>query len=65
MSGTAKEELRKQYPSGIMLTLDKGYTNESTVTVVSQTYDLLYTKVKDDEGNEWEVRTYRLSEIWE
>jgi hypothetical protein len=65
MSGTAKEESRKQYPSGIMLTLDKGYTNESTVTVVSQTYDLLYTKVKDDEGNEWEVRTYRLSEIWE
>lgn len=43
--------------------LDEGFVNSSTVEVMWQTEKLIYTGVKDEEGNEWSVMTYRLTKI--
>lgn len=46
--------------AGQLVCLDKGFTNQSIVEVVSQTPNRLFTTVKSDDV-QWQVMTYRLS----
>ena len=56
-------KLRQKFDKGEMVELDKGFTNESFVHVVEQTEGRLFTRVSDEDRNEWEVMTSRLSRI--
>ena len=52
--------MRKYLKEGTKVRLDTTFANSSIVEVVSQTSGRLYTKVKSDEGHQWEVMTNRL-----
>lgn len=45
-----------------VVTLDTGYRNSSIVTVVYQTTNKLFTRVKS-ETSEWDVMTNRLTKL--
>lgn len=54
--------MRKEFEAGQKVNLDKDMANNSVVTVISQTKNKLYTRVKS-EDEEWIVMTYRLTGI--
>ena len=54
-------ELRQEFEIGEIVILDNEYPNYSAVEVVYQTPQKLYTKVRNEEGGEWEVMTIRLT----
>ena len=47
--------------TGQLVELDKDFANSSMVEVVTQTPKRLYTRVKAQNGYEWDVMTYRLT----
>lgn len=51
-----------KYKEGEIVILDKDYNNGSEVSVVRQSNpNRIYTTVRDDLGNEWDVMTNRLN----
>lgn len=60
--------MRKEFKPGQKVRLDVDFNNSSIVTVVNQTPNKLFTTVSCEIENEqvpreWEVMTYRLSEL--
>lgn len=53
----------EKHESGEKVRLDATFRNTSIVTVVNQTPKRLITRVKSDDGDEWDVMTYRLTKI--
>lgn len=57
-----RSRLREDLTIGEIVTLDKGYSTECQVEVVSQTPKKLLTRIRKG-TTEWEVMTYRLTKI--
>ena len=65
-----KEDLYKGNPDndfipeeGERVVLDAEFANSSEVTVVSLTPKKMFTKVRSDDGQEWETMTNRLTKL--
>lgn len=48
---------------GDRVILDANYASSCEVTIVSFTPNKIYATVKDEDGNEWQTMSNRLSEI--
>ena len=57
------KKLRKELKPGQIVVLDEKFNNSSTVEVVRQTKGKLFTTVKSESGYEWDVMTYRLTDL--
>jgi hypothetical protein len=55
--------LRQALDIGEFVILDKGFRNQSTVAIVRQTPNRLFSTVKSKEGSEWDVMTNRLTKL--
>lgn len=55
-----ESKMRIEYPKGTIVILDKGYANQSCVTVVCQSINRLFTTIEAN-GVMWDVMTDRLT----
>jgi hypothetical protein len=55
--------VKREINHGTLMILDAGFQNSCKVKVVNQTPQFLYTTVEDEDGDQWTVMTYRLSDL--